>query len=524
MGSDRVKVEGQKSSSLIPRSKPKEKFSFLQPLYQDRVETDSVQENKQPNNPTPALGHSFGQMSVRPIQAKLTIGEPNDKYEQEADRVASQVVQQINTPSSAQLTQGQSVQRMEEEPDEEEIQPKRSIAAIQRRLISPVVQQMGEPDEEELQAKLIHQRITATEGGQLSSDVQRPNKTGLPDRIKIGIENLSGYSMEDVKVHYNSEKPAQLQALAYTQGTDIHVAPGQEKHLPHEAWHVVQQKQGRVKPTMQTKGMQINDDRGLEREADVMGKKVLQRQPIVPKEYDSPRRMTMNSKKLIQPDSPRNLLFGTQTPVQMINVGWVPSNPGNWRNVTNLAGNNAATKGGGAMNRNAVQTNNIAQAGTGAVLINLPANHMLSDCSNVDMPTYTQARDLAPECDHIVEVQEGGANDYENARMITKAENNASATPRPDTPAYGGNIADVNLRIYTPVTIHKTKAVPGGPYNLATGNDLTLNQTKALVRYSWLNGIGFQKDIGGWNEVDNKVVDEIWDTDEGYTLNGVKIT
>lgn len=35
----------------------------------------------------------------------------------------------------------------------------------------------------------------------------------------------------------------------YSQGTDIHIGPGQEKHLPHEAWHVVQQKQGRVKPT-----------------------------------------------------------------------------------------------------------------------------------------------------------------------------------------------------------------------------------------------------------------------------------
>jgi hypothetical protein len=47
-----------------------------------------------------------------------------------------------------------------------------------------------------------------------------------------GIENLSGFSMSDVKVHYNSDKPAQLQAHAYAQGTDIHLASGQEKHLP----------------------------------------------------------------------------------------------------------------------------------------------------------------------------------------------------------------------------------------------------------------------------------------------------
>ncbi|WP_287253554.1 DUF4157 domain-containing protein [Moorena sp. SIO4E2] len=99
------------------------------------------------------------------------------------------------------------------------------------------------------------------------------NKTGLPDRLKAGVENLSGYSMDDVRVHYNSQKPAQLQALAYTQGTDIHVGPGQEKHLAHEAWHVVQQKQGRVKPTKQTDGVEINDDAGLEKESDVMGAK-----------------------------------------------------------------------------------------------------------------------------------------------------------------------------------------------------------------------------------------------------------
>ena len=82
--------------------------------------------------------------------------------------------------------------------------------------------------------------------------------------------------MDDVRVHYNSSKPAQLQAHAYAQGTNIHLASGQEKHLPHEAWHVVQQKQGRVKPTMQMKGkVNINDDEGLEREADVMGSKAM---------------------------------------------------------------------------------------------------------------------------------------------------------------------------------------------------------------------------------------------------------
>ena len=113
-----------------------------------------------------------------------------------------------------------------------------------------------------------------------TSPVQRAaapaNKTGLPDNVKSGVEQLSGISLGDVKVHYNSPKPAQLQAHAYAQGTDIHVASGQEKHVPHEAWHVVQQKQGRVQANTQLKGaVPVNDDAGLETEADVMGAKAV---------------------------------------------------------------------------------------------------------------------------------------------------------------------------------------------------------------------------------------------------------
>ena len=92
--------------------------------------------------------------------------------------------------------------------------------------------------------------------------------------MKSGIEGLSGLAMDDVKVHFNSTKPGQLQAHAFAQGADIHMAPGQEKHLPHEVWHVVQQKQVRVKPTTQLRQkVKINDDPGLEKEADVMGAK-----------------------------------------------------------------------------------------------------------------------------------------------------------------------------------------------------------------------------------------------------------
>jgi hypothetical protein len=121
------------------------------------------------------------------------------------------------------------------------------------------------------QAALAH-NINTSPAVQLHT---RPNRTGLPDHLKSGIEALSGISMDNVKVHYNSSKPAQLNALAYAQGADIHVGPGQEQHLPHEAWHVVQQAQRRVRPTMLKKeGGAVNDDRARETEADVIGKSV----------------------------------------------------------------------------------------------------------------------------------------------------------------------------------------------------------------------------------------------------------
>jgi len=108
------------------------------------------------------------------------------------------------------------------------------------------------------------------------------NHHGLPRNLKAGIENLSGMDMSDVTVHRNSSRPAQLQARAYAQGTAIHLAPGQDAHLPHEAWHVVQQKQGRVRPTRQIGSVGINDAPTLEGEADTMGAQALRTRPEAP--------------------------------------------------------------------------------------------------------------------------------------------------------------------------------------------------------------------------------------------------
>jgi hypothetical protein len=125
-----------------------------------------------------------------------------------------------------------------------------------------------------VQSRLAISQISDTserEASQHSSSVAR-----LPTLLKAGLEALSGLDLSGVRVHYHSLGPAQFNALAYTQGQEIHIAPGQERHLPHEGWHAVQQMRGQVKRTAQVRGVALNDDRGLEQEADVMGAKALQ--------------------------------------------------------------------------------------------------------------------------------------------------------------------------------------------------------------------------------------------------------
>jgi hypothetical protein len=102
------------------------------------------------------------------------------------------------------------------------------------------------------------------------------SRSGLPEGLKAGVEALSGVGMGDVRRPPHNPPPAKLGALAFAKGSDIHLAPGQESHLPHEAWHVVQQAQGRARPTAQLKqGLSVNDDPALEREADAMGTSAL---------------------------------------------------------------------------------------------------------------------------------------------------------------------------------------------------------------------------------------------------------
>lgn len=187
-----------------------------------------------------------------------------------------------NRPHGILQAVAEPVQRLEDEDEALQGKFKNTVQCqededdlLQGKFRQPL-QRIGEEDDELLQGKFdTVQREEDDEfmQGKFAEPVQKKNETGMPDNLKAGIEDLSGFSMDDVRVHYNSDKPATVQALAYTQGTDIHVAPGQERHLPHEAWHVAQQMAGRVEPTTEVGGLPVNDNPALEHEADVMGAK-----------------------------------------------------------------------------------------------------------------------------------------------------------------------------------------------------------------------------------------------------------
>lgn len=121
----------------------------------------------------------------------------------------------------------------------------------------------------------IQRRKDAASSGPASTPEAVAPPTSLPGDLRNGMELLSGMSLGDVRVHYDSPQPSRIQALAYTQGDDIYIGPGQEQHLPHEAWHVVQQRQGRVPIPDVSSGQPINYDAALESEADEMAQRAL---------------------------------------------------------------------------------------------------------------------------------------------------------------------------------------------------------------------------------------------------------
>ncbi|WP_238177908.1 DUF4157 domain-containing protein [Paenibacillus contaminans] len=181
-----------------------------------------------------------------------------------------------------------AVQRMDlegSEGEEEELQMKRD-AAVQRMDLEG-----SEGEEEELQMKrdaaVQRMDLEGSEGEEEELQMKREQPSqrkspsgGMPDDIRMKMESSMGADFSGVRIHEGSEA-SDIGALAYTKGSDVHFAPGKydpfsqsgQELLGHELAHVVQQRQGRVRANTMVNGVPVNDDRGLEQEADDMGRK-----------------------------------------------------------------------------------------------------------------------------------------------------------------------------------------------------------------------------------------------------------
>ncbi|NJR57855.1 MAG: DUF4157 domain-containing protein [Cyanobacteria bacterium CRU_2_1] len=184
------------------------------------------------------------------IQPKLTLGAVGDKYEQEADRVAKQVVNQINLPASQSSTQSQSVQRQETLEDDDELRMKPVAGTIQR------METLEEKDE--LQMRPVVQRLANEEGGAIAPDleasIQQLDGGGhpLPDSLRQPMEQAFGVDFKHARVHTGTQAEQINQALnsrACTVGQNMifrqaeyrpESRQGQEL-IAHEATHMVQQ-------------------------------------------------------------------------------------------------------------------------------------------------------------------------------------------------------------------------------------------------------------------------------------------
>jgi len=308
----------------------------------------------------------------------------------------------------------------------------------------------------------------------------------LPAELKAGVESLSGLDLSSVRVHRNSSAPAQLNALAYAQGSDIHLGPGQEKHLPHEAWHVVQQMQGRVRPTLQAAGAPINDDPALEREADQMGAHAKSSANGV---NAARSEHPIHQRKAIVPIDAGNFSRSSQA-FQMKRLGYVPAIPGHFRATTTIGYNASGVpnhdKAFNNSQRPNIYANNIANGGGAAPV--LPAGiHPRSDVGGTALLDRSIVSPIEPEIDHIVPRADGGANDFDNARVISKTENTNGNVPRPSA-------AGRALRAYEAFSIGPTGGLMA---NIGAGALIPLPIATQLATYV---GIGAPAVVGGFSD------------------------
>lgn len=174
------------------------------------------------------------------IQTKLKVGEPNDQFEKEADRVADEV---LKAPQSRPATQVQrapsSVQRTCSACEEE--QKVRRIPSTTAEPVNPTV-------EPPIEQSIRHARNSGA---------------ALPSATRSFLEPRFGRDLGGVRIHADrasSQLAQRLQSRAFTVGSDIFFAPGEfQPHTPggmrvlsHELTHVAQQ--GAVPATASPRG------------------------------------------------------------------------------------------------------------------------------------------------------------------------------------------------------------------------------------------------------------------------------
>ncbi|WP_375471622.1 DUF4157 domain-containing protein [uncultured Nostoc sp.] len=222
-----------KSMGEIP-SLQREELPEEEELQMKSLGTSSqiVNEVKSPNKP---LVHDISRISLRRPQTKLTVNQPGDIYEQEADSVAQLVMQRMSEPV-------QSIQR-EASPEEEDQLQMKSLAGS----ITPLVQRQGGG------------RTAATSELETSIQQARGNGQPLADDIKQPMEQAFGADFSSVRVHTDAQSNSlneSIQARAFTTGQDVFFRQGEyspgsdagKELLAHELTHVVQQNGSAVQP------------------------------------------------------------------------------------------------------------------------------------------------------------------------------------------------------------------------------------------------------------------------------------
>ncbi len=227
---------------------------------------------------TGLLAGSHGKLLVSQpplIQAKLTINQPNDRYEQEADRVAEQVMRMAEP----------LVQRQPEDEEEDELIQTKSFAGQITPLVQRKVEKKEEEDEEFLQKKeLTGHNAEITPDLESRIHALRGDGQSLTQLQRAFFEPRFGYDFSQVWVHTDdqaAESARVVNARAYTVGRDVVFGAGQytpgtsegRRLLAHELTHVVQQRRGGGN-SLQSQLRVGSADDGHENEADRIASKV----------------------------------------------------------------------------------------------------------------------------------------------------------------------------------------------------------------------------------------------------------